>query len=251
MTLPTRPTRSRSTSERLAAYFGRSAEPPASTSRPPLYISVPGVGIREGRGARRLSKYHRSPSAHLTPSSAFPSSSSETEIIQPKLRRKLSIECAIFAPASFVYDGPSSRPPSRPSSRVESRPASRAGDVSAVAASGPPSAYPGNEKRARRRSWLGGLSRRNSQAAEDVPAPPAWIAGHADKTAYDIAALLSGGRVEELWDDSGGGLCAGERFSCLNLLMNDKTLTYISFQSHRERAPPSRCSQKCLRLLRG
>jgi len=205
MSLPSRPTRSRSTSERLSAYFRKSTDAPTSSPRPLVHISVPESGAREGRTARRLSKYHRSPSAHLTPSSAFPSSLLATETVQPKPRRKLSIECAIFAPASFVYDGPSSRPPTRPSSRIESRPASRADDLPLAAVSGPPSAYPGNEKRARRRSWLGGLPRRNSQVLEDIPSPSAWIAGHMDKTVYNVAPLLSGGKVTELWDESGGG----------------------------------------------
>jgi len=208
MSLPAGRTRSRSTSERLSAYSSTSPDAPPSPSQPGLHRSVPDSREREARRARRLSKYHRSPSAHLTSGSGFPCSSSETEIVHPKPRRKLSIECAIFAPASFVYDGPSSRPPSRPSSRLESRPASRTGDMSAAAASGssgPPSAYPGSEKRARRRSWLGGLTRRNSQTPDDIPAPPAWVAGHADKAAYDVTALLSGGKVAEIWDESGGG----------------------------------------------
>lgn len=207
MALParTRPAQSRSINERVPASFSKNVDTPSSSFLRINTQNLPAEGrSTDGRPVRRLSKYRRSPSAHMTPQSAFPSNNSEPEILQPKPRRKLSIERAIFAPASFVNNGSSSQPPSRPASCFDSGVSAQEEYTPRSAASAPPSAFPINEKGARRKSWLVGSSRRNSSVDRLPLEPLAWIAGHSQKKPYDMTPLLTAGVVTELWDDTGG-----------------------------------------------
>jgi len=97
------------------------------------------------------------------------------------------------APALAVPGSRNSSPSrSRPGSRQNSRPGTPSD-----------SATEGNLKKLRRRSKLFGGSQAGDEFAGGVPqahdSPLAWIAGHKGKVPYNLAMLLNGERVPELW----------------------------------------------------
>ncbi|KAK5945681.1 hypothetical protein PMZ80_002888 [Knufia obscura] len=130
----------------------------------------------------------------------------------------------LFPPPTFreTASGISNRPSSRPVSRAgtneyapPSRDSSRSrpqtpnlltipGQAASPAPHSPASPGPGNGARlAKKKSLLPGGKSDKHKFEDGESQQKAWIAGLKEHIPYDLAALLSGGRVSELWDPNG------------------------------------------------
>lgn len=76
---------------------------------------------------------------------------------------------------------------------------------------GPPdtSTPPSESRHKKKHSWFGS----SKQDKDDERGPPAWIVGHPQKLAYDVASLVNARAMPELWDDVDGN-CYIYLFPC-------------------------------------
>ncbi|EXJ66659.1 uncharacterized protein A1O5_10330 [Cladophialophora psammophila CBS 110553] len=142
-------------------------------------------------------------------------SSSEIDLndgLSPLAPPPLLSESGAVRPPSSHLSGPDSMPGSRnssPHSLARSRETSRSRPQTpnllippgATGSPGHP-ATPPSAKIAKKKSWLHGKSDRH-KFDDGQGASMAWIAGLREHVAYDLAPLLKGERVLELWNDRG------------------------------------------------
>jgi hypothetical protein len=109
-------------------------------------------------------------------------------------------------PPSSQRSGPDSRPASRNSS-AHSRDGSRSRPQTPnlmipPMATGSPSlpATPPSARITKKRSWLPGKSDKH-RFGDEPGSLKAWIAGIPEHVAYDVAPLIRGGKIPELWND--------------------------------------------------
>ena len=95
-----------------------------------------------------------------------------------------------------MYSGTASRPSSRPVTPVN--PQQGFGPSPSMSSLHARTSLE-DEKKNRRRSWFGksGLKKDNERG------PAAWVIGHHDKPPFDLAALMQGQPVPEIWDEDG------------------------------------------------
>ncbi|KAI8932853.1 hypothetical protein NX059_010333 [Plenodomus lindquistii] len=183
-------------SHRLSSLFSVGSSSDSQDSRGSKISSVPSSESSGGKLTKV--KKRMSSGTHLAPeypAPGIPQTGRDVSLSKPTIQpvdpaAALELLEPLEPPPSFDV-------PSRSSSPFNSRPGTPSGDAGSE----------GNLKKLRRRSRLFGGSPNGHESHPGGPhgqdSPLAWIVGHKGKVAYNLAMLLNGERVPELWDEAG------------------------------------------------
>ncbi|KAF2194500.1 hypothetical protein K469DRAFT_705961 [Zopfia rhizophila CBS 207.26] len=122
--------------------------------------------------------------------------------------QKLTIMPVDSAPTALQPPPPPiSSPGSRSASPIRTPLSSRPATPNTEAGSGRLAPTEGGLKKLKRKSRLfGGGQSSDERVNESGQSPMAWVVGHRGKVPYNLAMLLNGEKVPELWDDQGDTL---------------------------------------------